>query len=122
MIDYKKRDNTNVWLGSKPKQQGGLGVRTANVLLSRKPKIQLIPMTATAQQQAVIEKKQAIASQSKQNSMKLFLENLGHSLESDSLRSKNPYSRRFWNMTIQGYLIQFETILSNELKIASKQQ
>jgi hypothetical protein len=119
MIDYRKRDNTNIWLGSKPKQQGSLGVRTANVLLSRKPKIQLIAMTVTAQQQAVIDKKRAIASQSKQNSIKLFFENLGHSLDPDSLRAKNPYTRLFWNTTVQGYLVQFDTVLSNELKIAA---
>jgi hypothetical protein len=119
MIDYRKQDNTNVWLGSKPKQQGSLGVRTANVLLSRKPKTQLITMTVTAQQQAVIDKKRAIASQSKQNSIKLFFENLGHSLDPDSLRAKNPYTRLFWNTTVQGYLVQFDTVLSNELKIAA---
>jgi hypothetical protein len=119
MINYKKRDNTNVWLGSKSKQQGGLGVRTANVLLSRKPKTQLITMTVTAQQQAVIDKKRAIGWQSKQNGMKRSLENLGHSLESDSLRAKNPYSRLFWNTTVQGYLFLFDNVLSNELKIAA---
>jgi hypothetical protein len=122
MIDYKKRDNTNVWLGSKSNQQGGLGVRAANVLLSRKPKIQLITMTVTAQQQEVIDKNRAIALQSKKHSMRSFLEDRGLSLESDSLRTKNPYSRLFWNTTVQGYLIQFETILSNELKIAAEQQ
>jgi hypothetical protein len=122
MIDYRKQDNTNVWLGYKPKQQGGLGVRTANVLLSRKPKTQLIAMTVTAQQQAVIDKNRAIGWQSKQNGMKRSLENLGHCLEPDSLRAKNPYTRLFWNTTVQGYLIQFETILSNELKIAAEQQ
>jgi hypothetical protein len=122
MIDYRKQDNTNVWLGYKPKQQGGLGVRTANVLLSCKPKTQLIAMTVTAQQQAVIDKNRAIGWQSKQNGMKRSLENLGHCLEPDSLRAKNPYTRLFWNTTVQGYLIQFETILSNELKIAAEQQ
>jgi hypothetical protein len=122
MIDYRKQDNTNVWLGYKPKQQGGLVVRTANVLLSCKPKTQLIAMTVTAQQQAVIDKNRAIGWQSKQNGMKRSLENLGHCLEPDSLRAKNPYTRLFWNTTVQGYLIQFETILSNELKIAAEQQ
>jgi hypothetical protein len=119
MIDYRKRDNTNIWLGSKPKQQGSLGVSCSNVLLSRKPKIQLITMTVTAQQQAVIDKNRAIASQSKLNGMKRLLENLGHSLDPDSLRAKNPYTRLFWNTTVQGYLFQFDTVLSNELKIAA---
>lgn len=44
------------------------------------------------------------------------LKQLGLNLAPDTLRVRNPFSEKYKNLTVQGFLIRFEPELANELK------
>jgi hypothetical protein len=113
MLDYRKRNNTNVWLGSKSSQQGScLWIRTANLLQSKKPVVKPIVSQKMLDE---IEKKKMIVSAYKKTCSRTYVEKLGHNLEPDHLRKFNPFSHQYCNLTVQGYLTAHENELANEL-------
>jgi predicted nucleic acid-binding protein len=116
MINYRKQSDTNVWLGSKPQQQGsGLGGRMANLLQSKKPVVKPIVSQKTLDE---IEKKKMTVSAYKKTCARTEVEKLGHNLEPAYLRKFNPFSHQYCNLTVQGYLTAYENELANELRSA----